>query len=738
MLTRTAMEPGSREVGLVRNLVRRVIPAAATLAAIAFLAGGLACGGRQTQSSPATAPAPTITSFSANGYFVSDQSGLLAWTVTGATSLSIDQGIGTVTGTSWWVHPTTTTTYTLTASNANGSSTATCTATVYQPTTGTTSLLASLPNVPLVDGPAADAQFNYTAGVALDAAGDLYVADYGNQALRMVSPQGLVTTVLSGLPSGPWAVAVGPSGHVYFTMGSSICTIGPGGSLTTLAGSRPQNGSADGPGSSALFSNPMGLAVDASDNIYVADTGNDTIRLVTPQGLVTTLAGSPGVKGRADGTGPSTLFNQPTGIAVGPTGTLLVLDSGNQAIRALTPPGTVTPWPGGIPQWSPASLAVGSDGSLFLGGSNSIVKITPGGTASTLAGTDGQYGLVNGPGSSARFYNILGLAVDASGNVFAADYQNSVIRLVTPAAIVSTFAGRRAIPSSGPVNLGVDASGNVFIPVSNNTIQKITPAGIVTTFAGVPGQGGSLDGPASLALFGAAMSTAVDGAGNVYVADQANATLRKITPDGQVTTLAGSAGQLGGQDGLGPQARFNGPTGIAVDSQGNVFVTDGGTTVRKITPDGQVTTLAGMAGQYGFTDGTGATARFDHPYGIAVDSSDNVFVADCFNHAIRKITPAGVVTTLTFTLGSLGSAGAATAGPILYSPNGIAVDGNGNVFVQNFGAQSPWQISPAGIASQVPWRMSIDTLNFRGTGLALRGGTFYVASPWGVELISLY
>ena len=740
MLTWTAMKPGSGGVGYVRNLVRRVIPAAATLATMAFLAGGLACGGKHTQSSPTTAPAPapTITSFSANGFFFSDQSGTLAWTVSGATSLSIDQGIVIVTGSFRWVRPTTTTTYTLTASNANGTSTATCTATVYQPTAGTTSLLASLPNVPLVDGPAADARFNYTAGVALDAAGELYVADYGNQALRMVSPQGLVTTVLSGLPAGPWAVAVGPSGNVYFTMGSSICRVTPSGSLTTLAGSRTQVGSIDGPGSSALFASPRGLAVDASENVYVADMGNDTIRLVTPQGLVTTLAGSSGTGGRADGTGPSALFNQPIGIAMGPTGTLLVLDSGNQAIRALTPQGTVTTWPGGIPQWSPASLAVGSDGSLYLGGSNSIVKITPGGTASALAGTDGQYGLVNGTGTSARFYNILGLAVDASGNVFAADYQNSVIRLVTPAAVVSTYAGRQNQPYLGPVNLGVDASGNVFIPISNNTIQKITPAGTVTTFAGVPGQSGNLDGPAAQALFGAAMSTAVDGAGNVYVADQSNATLRKIRPDGQGTTVAGSAGLLGSQDGLGAQARFNGPTGIAVDSQGNVFVTDGGTTIRKMTSDGQVTTLAGMAGQYGFTDGTGTAARFNHPYGIAVDSSGTVYVADTANATIRKISPGGAVTTLTFTLGSLGSAGAATVRPLLVWPTGIAVDGNGNVFVEDWIGLNIFQISPTGVASQVPNFYTPDTLNFEGTGLALWGGTFYVASPWGVEKISLY
>jgi streptogramin lyase len=422
-------------------------------------------------------------------------------------------------------------------------------------------------------------------------------------------------------------------------------------------------------------------------------------------------------------------------------GTILVADSGNQAIRSITPQGVVTtqaPWPVAIPLWSILSLAAGTDGSLYLGGSNSIVKITPGGTVSTLAGTEGQYGLVNGAGSSARFFNISGLAVDASGNVFAADYQNSVIRLVTPAAVVSTYAGRQAAPYLGPVNLGVDISGNAYVPDSNNTILKITPTGSVTTFAGVPGQSGSLDGPASQALFGAAMSTAVDGAGNVYVTDQANATIRKITPNGQAATVAGTAGQPGSQDGLGSQARFLGPTGIALDSQGNVYITDGGSTIRKMTPDGTVTTVAGMAGQYGFMDGTGTAARFDHLLGIAVDPSGTTYVVDSSNVAIRRISPAGVVTTLTLTLGSLGSAGAATAGPVLFSPTGIAVDGNGNLYVQEWYGNITLQISPMGIASQVPNVYTPDTLNFNGSGLALWGGTFYVASPWGVELLSLY
>ena len=742
MFPMMALQLGRVMAGTLQTVVRRTLPIAALLLGVVFMVGGLACGtntgGPTRTQSPAPATAPTITSFVAPGYTLSGQMGLLSWSASGATSFSLDQGIGTVTGTSYWIFPTTTTTYTLTASNPGGTTTATCTATVYPATAGPTSMLASFYTQPLVDGPAASARFNYSAGVALDSVGNLYVADYGNHALRMLSPQGMVTTVLSGMSVGPWAVAAGPSGNLYVSVGSSICKFTPGSGLTTLAGSATQPGSVDGTGSSALFNIPRGLAVDAAENIYVADWLNSTIRLITPTGVVTTLAGAAGVAGHVDGTGPSALFNQPLAIAVGPSGNLFVLDSGDGAIRSITPQGVVSTLVGGLPLWSVNALAAGSDGSLFVGGSNSIVKVTAGGTVTTLAGKEGQYGFVNGAGSSAKFTNIEGLALGAGGNIYAADYQNSVIRLITPAAAVTTLAGREVSPSFGPVNLGVDGVGNVFVPSNNNTILKITAAGSVTTFAGVPNQSGNLDGSAARALFGAAGATAVDAAGNVYVTDLLNATLRKITAGGEVTTVAGVAGQPGHQDGLGAQARFNGPVGIAVDGPGTVYITDGGSTIRKMTPDGNVTTLAGAPGQYGFTDGTGSSARFNHPDGIAVDPSGNVFVADRFNAAIRKITPAGVVTTLSFTLGSVGSVGAVAAGPILDSPMGIAVDGNGNVYVENFLGHGLWQISADGIASQVPRFNAPETLNFSGTGIAVRGGTIYVASPWGVELVSRY
>jgi glucose/arabinose dehydrogenase len=191
--------------------------------------------------------------------------------------------------------------------------------------------------------------------------------------------------------------------------------------------------------------------------------------------------------------------------------------------------------------------------------------------------------------------------------------------------------------------VAVDGDGNLYVTDrQNHTIRKITPAGVVTTLAGTAGSYGSADGTGADARFYYPYGVAVDGDGNVYVADTINHTIRKITPAGVVTTLAGTAGAVGSTDGTGADARFNEPYGVAVDGDGNVYVTDRyNHTIRKITPAGVVTTWAGAEGESGFVDGIGRAAFFDYPSGVAVDGDGNVYVADNSNHAIRKVTPAG-------------------------------------------------------------------------------------------------
>ena len=230
----------------------------------------------------------------------------------------------------------------------------------------------------------------------------------------------------------------------------------------------------------------------------------------------------------------------------------------------------------------------------------------------------------------------------------------------------------RAARFDHPSGVAVDSAGYVYVAdTENNTIRRITPSGVVSTFAGLAGSRGSADGAGNIARFAGPSGVAVDSAGNVYVADRENHTIRKITPSGVVSTLAGLAGSFGSNDGTGSAARFSFPTGVAVDSAGNVYVADyGNDTIRKITPSAVVSTLAGLAGNPGSVDGTGSAARFFQPCGVAVDSAGNVYVADTFNSTIRKITPAGVVSTLAGLAGSL----AAPMAPIRASGHGVAVD----------------------------------------------------------------
>jgi ribosomal protein S11 len=334
-----------------------------------------------------------------------------------------------------------------------------------------------------------------------------------------------------------------------------------------------------------------------------------------PNGLfpVTTVAGLAGQSGSANGVGADARFNHPTGIAVDGFGNLYVADSFNQTIR----------------------------------------KITPQRSVSTFAGTSGQSGSRDDTGTSAQFNFPQGIVADASGILYVADTFNETIRkITTPGAGVIRFAGTpgRAgeVDLQGnplfftPRSVCADASGNVYVAdTSNNTIRKITAQRSVVTFAGATGVAGSDNGSGTTARFNNPSGIAVDGSGNLYVADTFNHTIRKITPSAQVSTLAGTAGQSGSADGSGPAARFNYPAGIAVDGSGNVYVADTfNHTIRRITPEAAVSTIAGRAGIIGDTDDTGSNARFKFPVGMALDTSGNLFVADSLNFTIRKIATA--------------------------------------------------------------------------------------------------
>jgi sugar lactone lactonase YvrE len=313
-------------------------------------------------------------------------------------------------------------------------------------------------------------------------------------------------------------------------------------------------GSADGTGAAAHFDNPVGVALDSGGDLFVADKSNQVIREVTSGGVVTTIAGMAGSFGTTDGTGSAARFNQPTGVAVGSGGDIYVADSGNNTIRRVTAQGAVT----------------------------------------TLAGTAGTGGLTDGTGGAGLFNQPYGIAIDGSGNLFVTDFGNALVR-------------------------------------------KVTQGGVVTTIAGLGATPGHVDGDGSTARFNQPTGIAIDGSGNLYVADSGNDTIRKVTQSGSVTTIAGTAGAVGSADGMGAAARFNGPRGIAVDGSGNLYVADAGNSaIRKITPAGAVTTLAGKPGNFANVEGTGSAAIFDAPAGIAVDSGGSLYVSEELADVISK------------------------------------------------------------------------------------------------------
>lgn len=395
-------------------------------------------------------------------------------------------------------------------------------------------------------------------------------------------------------------------GLVLQNNGGDDISIAPGASVsfqfaTSLSGGAPY--------AVTIKSQPSGWTqacdvTNGSGTVVGSAVDNITISCSQARAKVTTLAGTT-TAGASDGVGAAASFRLPVGVAVGDSGNVYVAEFGNNLIRKVTPTGSVT----------------------------------------TVAGST-TAGSTNGTGAAASFNKPTGLAIDPTGTLYVADLANNLIRKITPAGAVTTFAGSGSAGSSdglgtaasfrGPIGIAIDSNGNLYVAdVSNNMIRKITPQGLVSTLAGST-TAGSSDGTGAAASFKQPTAVAVDNNGNLYVTDTGNSMIRKVTPNGVVTTLAGST-SVGSADGTGPAASFNQPVGLAVDSTGTLYVADSqNNLIRKVTPAGVVTTLAGST-TAGSADGIGAAASFSMPSGIALDSSTNLYVGDSVNNLIRKI-----------------------------------------------------------------------------------------------------
>ena len=519
------------------------------------------------------------------------------------------------------------------------------------------------------NGPATSAQLYVPGGVAVDSAGNLYIADTFNQRIRKVS----------------------------------------NGVISTVAGNGTPGFSGDnGPATSAQLNSPLGVAVDSAGNLYIADQTNNRIRKVS-NGVITTVAGN-GTPGFSGDNGPATSaqLSFPAGIAVDPAGTLYIADGGNYRIRKVSG-GVITTVAGnGIygdsgdngPATSaqlkgPVSVAVDAAGNLYIVDSYSCrIRKVSNGVITTLAGNGTQgFSGDNGPASGAQLYFPEGVAVDAAANLYIADYYNHRIRKVSNGVITTVAGGGMRLGDSGaptsaqlnrPNGVAVDSTGNLYIADSlNNRIRKVSN-GVITTVAGngSPGFGGD-NGLATNAQLNDPLGVAVDSAGNLYIADTNNYRIRKVT-NGVITTVAGNGTpDFSGDNGPATSAQLNSPLGVAVDSAGDLYVADrDNNRIRKIS-NGVISTVAGN-GTPGFSgdNGPATSAQLNDPYGVAVDSTGNLYIADSLNNRIRKVSN-GVITTVAGngTQGFSGDNGPATSAQLYGPPSGVAVDSAGNLYI---------------------------------------------------------
>lgn len=551
------------------------------------------------------------------------------------------------------------------------------------------------------DGPVSSASFNNPTGLTIDEFGNLFVTDIYNHKIRKISFDGVVTTLAGGTPgsadgqgasasfNNPIGITLASDGNLYITDSGNhkIRVIASDGTVTSLAGSNTF-GSNDGIGSAASFYYPYGIVSDNSGYLYVADRGNSKIRKVSLAGEVSTFIGNDA--GFNDGITSLASFTIPQGLAVDVNGNLLVTDTGNNKIRKISSTNVVSTIAGsgnsgfldGVGTsasfYMPVGLFRDSDGSFYFTNGNTIRKIDPNGTVSTVAG-NGQPGSAYGVGTNSSFTAPIALTLDPSGNIYVIDNEFHHIRKIAPDGTVTTFAGSGSPGSADGMGINAsfnhaydlisDQQGNLYVAdFLNYKIRKITPDGNVTTFAG-NGLNGNIDGPVESATFQGPLALCADQSGNIFVLDGVN-TVRKISPDLIVSTIP--INFIPG--GLFPSSGFMQPNRIAIDANGMIYVTDQ-YRVHRIRPNGKCSILAGD--QYNNNngnpclDGIRYYASFNYPFGIVCDPSGLVYVADEFNNKIRTITPCQTAESFSVTCNSPSISGNCNGLAAVHS-NGLA------------------------------------------------------------------
>ncbi|GAB3960732.1 hypothetical protein GCM10028805_58610 [Spirosoma harenae] len=579
---------------------------------------------------------------------------------------------------------------------------------------------------------ATGANLNNPAGTAIDGAGNLYIADQSNHKIRKVSTSGIITTVAgigvygfsgdgfaatSANLASPQGIALDGSGNLYIADSENhrVRKVSASGIISTVAGDGNASFSGDGGAATAAsLKKPTGVAVDGSGNLYIADSENHRIRKVAG-GIITTIVGSGTASFSGDG-GLSTTatLNKPVSVTVDGSGNLYIADLENHRIRKVViSTGIITTVAGnGTADFSgdggvataaslhnPRGVTVDGVGNLYIADqSNHRIRMVSGGIISTVAGNGTpNFTGDGGAATAATLYSPAGLILDAGGNLYIADQSNYRIRKVS-AGTISTIAGNGTESYGGdggaatsasifsPFGVVVDGGNNLYIADQrNHRIRKVS-AGIITTVAGNGTYGffGD-DGPATSANLANPAGLALDGAGNLYLADQSNHRIRKVSTSGTITTVAGDGNAtFGGDGGLATTASLNLPASVAVDGAGNLYIADAmNNRIRKVSTSGIITTVVGT-GSAGFSGDGGVATAADifYPSSIAIDGAGNLYFADQGNNRIRKVSTSGIITTVVGngTQGFGGDGGLATAAN-LNNAGGIALDEIGNLYI---------------------------------------------------------
>ncbi len=597
------------------------------------------------------------------------------------------------------------------------------------------------------NGAATNASLDLPQSVAVDAAGNLFIADTQNQRIRKVDTNGVITTVAGislkgrtgdggaatnatlGSPSG---VAVDSTGNILVadTGNAVIRRVDAAGIINTIAGNGVPGYSGDGgQATNASLNSPSGVCRDVFGNLFIADTGNAVVRKVEVNGIITTLAGngSPGFSGEG-GAATNASLGSPSGVSVDGLGNVFIADRGNQCVDKVDPRGIITLVAGngsngfsgdGGPATNAglgyvSGVAAGPPGSFFIAdaGNKRVRQVDAAGIITTIAGNGIGDG---GPATNASLLYPSAMATTPAGDLLIADLQDRRVRKVDTNGIITTVAGGGtnsigdgggavAVSLSGPSGLAIDGSGDLFIAdTAGGRVRKVDTQGVISTVAGSGVEGYSGDGGlATNAALNFPSSVALDAAGNVTFLDLVNLRVRRVGGDGIVATVAGD-GSVGysGDGGAATNASLDSPSSVAIRGAGGLLIAGGSEagSVRAVDANGIINRVAGDgAAGYSGDGGAALDASLGILRGMAVDATGNIFIADWGNGRIREVDYNGIITTVAGNgVGGYSGDGAAATNASLNGPTGVALDSSGDLYIADTGNRLVRKVARAGL-----------------------------------------